>query len=161
MIRKALVSEVPEIKKVIEPFVNDGLMLPRSLHSIYTGIRDYWILSDDETQTSINGCCALQVCWVDIAEIRTLAVRKEHHRTGAGRALVDACIQEALLLGVKQLFTLTYVPEFFKKLGFHEVDKSTLPNKIWADCIHCPYFPDCRETALMFDIEKDYHEVGK
>jgi amino-acid N-acetyltransferase len=160
MIRKALVNEVPEIKKVIEPFVKDGLMLPRSLHSIYTSVRDYWILSDDEEHTSMHGCCALQVCWVDIAEIRTLAVRKEYQRTGAGRTLVKACIEEAEQLGLKQLFTLTYVPEFFTKLGFREVDKSTLHNKIWADCIHCQYFPDCRETALMFEIGKDYDEVG-
>ena len=155
MIRKALVNEVPEIKKLIEPFVKDGLMLPRSLHSIYTCVRDYWIFSDEKDQTLVNGCCALQVCWVDIAEIRTLAVKKECQGTGAGYALVKACISEATNLGLKKLFTLTYVPEFFKKLGFIEVDKATLPNKIWADCIHCPYFPDCRETALMYEIDRD------
>ena len=160
MIRKAFINEVPVIKQVIEPFVKDGLMLPRSLHSIYTCVRDYWILTDDD-QSAINGCCALQVCWADIAEIRTLAVKKEYQRAGAGRTLVEACIKEAVQLGLKQLFTLTYVPEFFKKLGFHEVDKSTLPNKIWADCIHCPYFPDCREVALIIEPGKDYHEVGR
>lgn len=152
MIRKALVNEVPDIKKLVDPFVKDGLMLPRSLHSIYTCVRDYWILSNETDQTSVNGCCALQVCWLDIAEIRTLAVKKEHQGTGAGHALVKACIAEAESLGLKKLFTLTYVPEFFKKLGFFEVDKSTLPNKIWADCIHCPYFPECRETALVYEI---------
>ena len=155
MIRKALVHEVPEIKNLIEPFVKDGLMLPRSLHSIYTSVRDYWILTDDENHSSILGCCALQVCWVDIAEIRTLAVRKKYQKTGAGMALVKACIEESIQLGLKQLFTLTYVPEFFMKAGFHEVDKATLPNKIWADCIHCQYFPDCRETALLYEIGKD------
>lgn len=152
MIRKALVNEVPDIKKLIDPFVKDGLMLPRSLHSIYTCIRDYWILPDDPDQASIKGCCALQVCWADIAEIRTLAVKKEFQGTGIGHALVKACIAEAETLGLKKLFTLTYVPEFFKKLGFSEVDKTVLPNKIWADCIHCQYFPDCRETALVYDM---------
>ena len=161
MIRKALVNEVPEIKKVIEPFVKDRLMLPRSLHSIYTSVRDYLVLTDDEDRTSINGCCALQVCWIDIAEIRTLAVRREYQGVGAGQTLVKACIEEAAHLGLKELFTLTYVPEFFKKLGFHEVNKSTLPNKIWADCIHCPYFPDCKEIALKYEIDKDCYETGR
>jgi amino-acid N-acetyltransferase len=53
---------------------------------------------------------------------------------------------------LKKVFTLTYVPDFFKKLGFIEIDKAKLPNKIWADCIHCQYFPDCREIALIYDL---------
>jgi amino-acid N-acetyltransferase len=77
-------------------------------------------------------------------------VRQEHQGKGYGSALVDACIREASELGLKTLFTLTYVPDFFKKKGFTPVDKSTLPNKIWGDCIHCQYFPDCRETALVY-----------
>lgn len=89
---------------------------------------------------------------MDLAEIRTLAVKKEHQSGGIGRELVEACISEAADLHLKTLFTLTYVPDFFKKMGFHEIDKTTLPNKIWADCIHCQYFPDCRETALIYQI---------
>ncbi|MDT8273460.1 MAG: GNAT family N-acetyltransferase, partial [Desulfomonilia bacterium] len=92
------------------------------------------------------------VSWSDLAEIRTLAVKKEHHGEGIGESLVRACIDEARHLGLKQVFTLTYVPDYFSKMGFHEVDKSTLPNKIWADCIHCQYFPDCREDALMIEL---------
>ncbi|HOE71710.1 MAG TPA: N-acetyltransferase [Deltaproteobacteria bacterium] len=152
MIRKLLVSEVSEIKKLIDPFVKQGLMLPKSLHALYTGVRDFWIATDDRDQREIIGCCALQVSWMDLAEIRTLAVKKEHQSGGIGRELVEACISEAADLHLKTLFTLTYVPDFFKKMGFHEIDKTTLPNKIWADCIHCQYFPDCRETALIYQI---------
>jgi amino-acid N-acetyltransferase len=152
MIRKALVSEVSEIKNLIEPFVNEGLILPRSLHALYTCVRDFWVFCDDHDQSRIKGCCSLHVCWSDLAEIRTLAVVRDYQGNGEGRCLVDACIEEASQLGLKKLFTLTYVPEFFKGMGFYEVDKSTLPNKIWADCIHCQYFPDCRETALVYTI---------
>ena len=152
MIRKPLVKDVPEIKKLVDPFAKEGYILPKSLHALYTSIRDFWIMVDDEQISSIKGCCALQVSWVDLAEIRTLVVRKEYQKNGIGRALVDACIEEAGNMGLKKLFTLTYVPEFFKKLGFVEVDKATLPNKIWADCIHCQYFPDCREIALVYTL---------
>ncbi|HDP25418.1 MAG TPA: N-acetyltransferase [Deltaproteobacteria bacterium] len=152
MIRKPSIEEVLEIRKIIDPFVREGLMLPRSLHSLYTTIRDFWISVDDGTVRSIKGCCALHVSWSDLAEIRTLAVKKEHHGAGVGESLVRACIDEARNLGLKQVFTLTYVPDYFSKIGFHEVDKSTLPNKIWADCIHCQYFPDCREDALMIEL---------
>ena len=52
------------------------------------------------------------------------------------------------------VFALTYVPDFFEKLGFSRVDKATLPHKIWAECINCPKFPDCDETALLKTIAK-------
>jgi len=90
---------------------------------------------------------------LDLAEIRTLAVRRDRQGMDVGRDLVRACLDEARSLGVKRVFTLTYVPEFFVKMGFSEVDKGSLPHKIWADCIHCQYFPECKEVALVIDIE--------
>jgi len=154
MIRKPLVNEVPEIKNLIEPFVRQGIILPRSLHSIYTSIRDYWIVTEkDGTSDHLMGCCALQVSWNDLGEIRTLAVQKETQGTGLGVKLVETCLKEARTIGLKKIFVLTFVPQFFKKLCFYEVEKTSLPSKIWADCIHCPYFPDCQEVAMMFDLE--------
>ena len=65
---------------------------------------------------------------------------------------MDACLEEASVLGIEKVFTLTYVPNFFIKRGFYEVDKSQLPHKIWADCLKCPKFPNCDETALMLEL---------
>mgnify|MGYP001766316022 CR=1 FL=1 len=149
MIRKALVCDVPEIKRLIDPFVKQELMLPKSLHDLYTSIRDFWIWCEEET---VLGCCALTISWEDTAEIRTLAVKEPQQRRGQGLALVKTCLQEALDLKLRNVFTLTYSPAFFQKAGFSIVDKATLPNKIWADCIHCPHFPECDETALLYDI---------
>jgi amino-acid N-acetyltransferase len=153
MIRKLLVNEVAEVKNLIDPFVKEGLMLPKSLHSLCLSVRDFWVMTAEEDHAEIIGCCALQVSWLDTAEIRTLAVKKDHQGKGIGRILVNACIQEAAVLGIRSLFTLTYVPGFFQGMGFCEVEKSSLPSKIWSDCIHCQYFPDCREVALTYMIE--------
>jgi amino-acid N-acetyltransferase len=153
MIRKPSIAEATEIKSLIDPFVKDGSILPRSLHSVYTTIRDFWVDATVDEPSVIKGCSALHISWADLAEIRTLAVRKEFQGKGDGAALVDACLQEARNLGLKKVFTLTYVPDFFKKIGFVEIDKAKLPNKIWADCIHCQYFPDCREIAMIYDLE--------
>lgn len=150
MIRKALVCDVPEIKRLIEPFVKQGLMLPKSLHALYTSVRDFWVWCEADT---ILGCCALSISWEDMAEIRTLAVTEPRQGGGHGLALVRTCLQEASDLGLRNVFTLTYSPAFFQKAGFAIVDKATLPNKIWADCIHCPHFPECGETALLYRIE--------
>jgi len=154
MIRKALVTDVPGIKRLIEPFVKEGLMLPRSLHALYTSIRDFWVWQEDGV---ILGCCALQISWEDMAEIRTLAIERDRQGRGHGLELLNTCKQEALDLGLGNLFTLTYAPGFFKRAGFTVVDKATLPNKIWADCIHCPHFPECDETALIFKLKDDDH----
>jgi amino-acid N-acetyltransferase len=69
-----------------------------------------------------------------------------------GTRLVEACISEAIVLGITRVFALTYRPGFFEKLGFVQVDKSELPQKIWTDCLKCSKFPDCDEVALVSDL---------
>ena len=96
--------------------------------------------------------CAAAVIWEDLAEIRSLFVREELRGKGYGRVLVEGCLEDARALGIRRLFTLTYKTEFFSKMGFVEVGKDVLPQKIWADCIHCPKFPDCDEIAMQRDI---------
>lgn len=88
-----------------------------------------------------------------IAEIRSLAVKKESQKKGIGSLLVKKCLNEAKKLGVNKVFVLTYIPEFFKKTGFMELDKSKLPQKIWGDCIRCPKFPECDEVALIYEFK--------
>ncbi len=152
MIVKPNVNDAPLIRDLIDPFVKKELMLPKSLYSVYSSIRDFWVIRDEEDVKRINGCCALQVSWENLAEIRTLAVRDELQGNGMGRLLVEKCIAEAPDLGIKKIFTLTYVPDFFKAIGFSLIDKNELPSKIWADCIKCQYFPNCRETALIYEL---------
>ena len=102
-----------------------------------------------ERRHSIQGVCGLGICWEDLAEIKSLAVSKDLRRKGYGKELVETCLNEARVLGLRKVFTLTYIPEFFVKLGFQEVEKQTLPHKIWADCLKCPKFPNCDEVALV------------
>jgi len=68
------------------------------------------------------------------------------------RDLVDACLSEAVTLGIYKLFVLTYEPKFFEKFGFSQIDKAMLPHKIWADCLKCVKFPDCDETAMIITL---------
>jgi amino-acid N-acetyltransferase len=126
-------------------------MLPRPLGEIYEFLRDF-VIALDEQSGDVVGCCALHVVWEDLAEVRSLAVDDAHRGTGLGRRLVEACIAEACRLGIKRLFALTYVPGFFKKLGFHDLPKETLPHKVWSDCIKCHKFPDCDEQAVALDL---------
>lgn len=151
-IRKAVAADVEAAHKILNFFAEQGLLLPRSLSELYEHLRDYFVLDVD--QGHIQGICGLGICWSDLAEIESLAVSDGQQGKGFGRKLVDACLEEARLLGINRVFTLTYVPDFFLKLGFREVDKAVLPQKIWADCLKCPKFPNCDETALMLDLKE-------
>jgi amino-acid N-acetyltransferase len=151
-IRKPTTRDVKAIKDLLDYYARKGLLLPRPLSELYDHLRDYVVLEEDPPGKTIGGVCALGICWEDLAEIRSLAVEERLQGRGFGRRLVNACLDEARSLGLKQIFTLTYVPAFFAKIGFREVEKSALPHKIWSDCLKCPKFPNCDETALMTEL---------
>jgi amino-acid N-acetyltransferase len=90
--------------------------------------------------------------WEDIAEIRSLAILPEYQSNKLGSKLVEACLSEAVMLGIYKIFVLTYKPKFFEKFGFKQVDKSVLPHKIWADCLKCVKFPDCNDIAMVLTL---------
>ena len=150
MIRKAVVKEATEIQRILNYYGNRGLLLPRSLSEVYEHLRDFYVAAENDG--GIIAVCALGLCWEDLAEIRSLAVVEKYHGRKYGVRLVEKCIEEAKDLGLKQIFTLTYVPEYFQKLGFRLVDKSELPHKVWSDCLKCTKFPDCDETALIKEV---------
>lgn len=124
-------------------------MIPRSINELCENIRDF-IVSEDNGK--VHGLCALHVLWEDLAEIRSLAVKKEYQWKGIGRKLVKRCLIEAKALGIQRIFVLTYHPDFFKKLDFVDIYKSSLPQKIWGDCVRCPKFPECDEHALILNL---------
>ncbi|MCJ7493562.1 MAG: N-acetyltransferase [Deltaproteobacteria bacterium] len=150
-IRKAKISDVRQIQKLIELSAKKGEMLSRSLSELYDNLRDYYIYQE-EGQGQILGTCAMHICWEDLAEIRSLVVREEYNRRGIGTKLIEACLSEAISLGLYRIFALTYKPDFFRKFGFKVVDKSALPHKIWADCIKCVKFPECDEMAVLLEV---------
>jgi amino-acid N-acetyltransferase len=151
MIRKARIIDVIEIQKMLRDYAQSGKLLARSLSELYTNIRDTMIFLDQESG-QVVGCCSLHIVWENLAEIRSLAVAGSHQGNGIGRKLVESCISEATELGIGRIFTLTYEVAFFEHLGFHPVDKNLFPQKVWADCLHCPKFPNCDETALVLDL---------
>jgi amino-acid N-acetyltransferase len=151
MIRKAKITDVKEIQKLIEQSAKKGEMLSRSLSELYDNLRDFYVfLNDGESQ--IQGTCAMHICWEDLAEVRSLVVREQYQRRGIGTKLIESCLSEAISLGIYRIFALTYKPNFFLKFGFRMVDKGALPHKIWADCIHCVKFPECDEIAVLLEV---------
>ncbi|MBW1979749.1 MAG: N-acetyltransferase [Deltaproteobacteria bacterium] len=150
IIRKARIGDVREIQKMLTGPAESGELLPRSLSELFDNLRDIFVYVEDGEH--LVGTCSMHICWEDLAEIRSLVVRQSHRGRGIGRKLVEACISEAVTLGLFRIFVLTYQVEFFRKQGFQVVDKSTLPHKIWVDCLKCVKFPECDETAMLLEL---------
>lgn len=148
-IRKIKIEDALQVLELINYFANKGKMLGRSRNYIYENIRDFWVV---EIDGKIVGCCALHICWEDLAEVKSLAVHDDYQHRGIGHLLIQKCLQEAREIGVKKVFALTYQKEFFAKEGFKIISKDNLPHKIWTDCINCPKFPNCDEIAMLYEL---------
>lgn len=147
--RKARFSDVEQIHKLVNDYAAEGLMLARARNVLYETLREFILAEDDG---KIVGVGALHLIWDSLAEVRTMAVAPTYKGQGVGRQIVEQLLEEGRELGVTQIFALTYQPGFFAKLGFHEVPKEELPHKVWKECINCPKFPNCDETAVTINI---------
>ncbi len=139
-------GDVRLIHMLLQTFADQGLLLPRSISSLYDQLRDFIVYDQD----GVRGVCSLHISWDNLAEIRSLAVAADMQGQGIGALLVRSCLDEADSLEITRVFVLTYQADFFRKLGFVDKDKRELPHKIWSDCLHCPKFPDCDEESLIW-----------
>ena len=80
-------------------------------------------------------------------------------RAGAGRRLVEALVREASDYSLDAVFAFTYVVDFFRKVGFREVERGELPLKAWKDCLRCAKFHCCDEIAVLRVLRPDHYQV--
>jgi amino-acid N-acetyltransferase len=149
-VRSANVSDVKAIHGLINAYAERDQMLFRSMADIYKNLQTFFVV---ELDGQVVGCCALEVIWSDLAEIKSLAVDEHHKSRGVGSMLVTAAVEQAKRLGLSKVFGLTLKPQFFEKLGFKVIDKSLLPMKVWSDCARCAKQQNCDETAVVKQIE--------
>ncbi|WP_374711390.1 N-acetyltransferase [Symbiobacterium terraclitae] len=161
--RKAVMADIPAVHEIINGYAAQGLMLRRPLMMLYESVRDFTVAVDDGGQ--VVGVGGLHIMWQDLAEIRSLAVKPGLTQRGVGRGLVEFLLDEARSLGLKRIFALTYQPGFFAKCGFHVVQKETLPQKVWKECVYCDKFHNCDEIAMIRwlvppeELGEEAHEI--
>ena len=146
LVRKARMGDVPELLRIINSFAARGAMLPRTEFEMAENLRDFTVAS---AGGRLAGCGALHFYTPQTAEIRSLAVAPEFQGLGAGRMIVQTLEMEAREFGLASVFAFTYIPHFFEKLGFHEIDRGELPLKASKDCLRCPKFQCCDEIAVI------------
>ncbi|HEX3682826.1 MAG TPA: N-acetyltransferase [Bryobacteraceae bacterium] len=145
-VRKASMRDVPNMLSLINSYAANGTMLPRTEFEMSENIRDFSVAYD---AGRLVGCGALHFYTPTSAEVRSLAVLPAVKQHGIGRALVQALEEEAQENDLHAIFAFTYVPQFFTKLGFAEVERGELPLKAWKDCLRCPKFQNCDEIAVL------------
>ena len=150
-VRSAKVSDAKAINALINSYAERDRMLFRSLADIYENMQTFIVA---ELESTIVGCCALEVIWADLAEIKSLAIDEAYKGKGIGRELVAAAVEQAAKLGVPKVFALTLEPAFFEKSGFSIVEKETLPMKVWSDCARCPKQQNCDEIAVLKAVSR-------
>lgn len=146
IIRNAKLSDAQEISNLINYYAKENLMLPKNTESIIERIRDFIVA---EKEGKIIGSCAVTFFTEKLAEIRSLAVKKEYQGKGIGRNLVMNAEKILKEEGIEIVFALTLVPNFFLSMGYTIVDKEHFPQKIWRDCLGCPKIMKCDEVAVQ------------
>jgi len=151
-IRQAKISDAEAIYALINFYAERDRMLFRPLADIYENLQAFTVA---ELDGNVVGCCALQIIWSDLAEIKSLAVDEANKDKGVGKMLVAVATEQARQLDLPRVFALTLNPAFFEKLGFGVVEKDTLPMKVWSDCAKCPKQQNCDEIAVIKTVLQD------
>jgi len=158
-VRNAKISDAKVICSLINYYAEHDKMLFRSLAEIYENLQTFLVAEAEDGKTI--GCCALEVIWSDLAEIKSLAVESEHRGQGIGTALVTAALEQAKYLGVPRVFALTLEPIFFERVGFTVTRKEDLPMKVWSDCAKCPKQSECDEIAMIRTLGEPGAQIGE
>lgn len=151
-IRKASLTDISALLELINAYAAKGIMLPRTEFEMAENIRDFLVALEDGR---LVGCGALHFYTASSGEVRSLAVDPRVKSKGIGRAIVEALEREAREQDLQSIFAFTYVPGFFAKLGFEEVERGELPLKAWKDCLRCPKFQACDEIAVLKRLKPD------
>jgi amino-acid N-acetyltransferase len=151
-IEPAKLSDAEAIHGLVTYWADKGDMLHRPISEIYEAIRDFKVARLDG---AVVGTGSLHIMGSDLAEVRSLAVAEDVQAKGIGAGIVAACLDDARAFGLDRVFALTYKPGFFEKQGFRLANVMEFPQKVWNECVRCPFFTNCKEVAVVLDLGTD------
>ncbi|HTK61380.1 MAG TPA: amino-acid N-acetyltransferase [Pseudonocardia sp.] len=125
--RRARTDDVTAIKALVDSYAG-RVLLAKELITLYETVQEFWVV---EVEGRIVGCGALHVLWVDLAEVRTVAVDPAMAGQGIGGVLVEALLRTAREIGVRRVFVLTFEREFFSRFGFVEIDGTPVSHDVY------------------------------
>jgi amino-acid N-acetyltransferase len=150
-VEPARLHDVEAIHRLITFWADRGDMLHRPVAEVYEAIRDFKVV---RAGGEVVACGSLHIMGADLAEIRSLAVKEDAQLRGVGAAIVHSCVEEAKHFELERVFALTYKPGFFEKQGFRLANVMEFPQKVWNECVRCPFFANCKEVAVVLDLRE-------
>jgi amino-acid N-acetyltransferase len=154
-VEPARLTDAAAIEAIVASWADRGEMLHRPVAEIYEAIRDFKVARIGD---EIVGTGSLHILGADLAEVRSLAVKADAQAKGIGAAIVEACVADARTFGIDRVFALTYKPGFFEKQGFRLAKVMDFPQKVWNECVRCPFFTNCKEVAVVRDLREEHPE---
>ena len=148
-LRPATLADISGIQQLLKHYAQIGDLLPRSKQELVENIDHFRVIGK---HSEIIACGSLEHFSSELAEIRSLVVSDTHKGQNLGRLIVEDIINQAKSRQVERLMALTYVPQFFQKLGFRIVSKEIFPEKIWGICVNCYKFHNCDEIAVLLEL---------
>lgn len=151
-VRPATPEDVVGIKSLLDHYAAMGDLLPRPSAEIETNIAHFRVIESQVEPRQIVACGSLEHFTEELAEVRSLMVSENIQGGGLGKKIVEELIEIAQSRNVRRVMALTYVPEFFRKLGFKTVNKNIFPEKVWGICVNCYKFHNCDEIAVLLEL---------
>jgi N-acetylglutamate synthase-like GNAT family acetyltransferase len=152
-VRRARNADATAISRLNNTFATEGQMLMRSPEMIALAIDDYVVVQN--TAGVLLACGALKEYSPSVAEVAAIAVSRDAHGKGLGRAVVGAVEDLARKRGIHDVFALTLQPEFFAAIGYERVDRARYPEKIRRDCLRCARRFACTEICFARNLRAD------
>src|SRR5690606_36031956 len=132
-VHPAEVSDIPEILRIMQPYVDGGVLVQRTAEDIGRDLEHYTVYKIDDV---LHGCGALKPIGDKSAELLALVVDPAYANRGTGGKIVDYLVQKSRKAGIKRVFLLTtQTSDFFLRKGFREAAPTTLPaerRKTWS-----------------------------
>ncbi len=144
-IRSAWPTDIPEILRIMQPYVDDSILVQRNAEDIGEHLEDFVVFKIDDT---MHGCAGLHIYPEKSAELYAVVVDANHGGQGTGRKMISFMLDKARKAGLKTVFLLTtQTSDFFMRNGFRDSPISILPPEKLAS-----YNLDRNSRVLSIDL---------
>lgn len=150
-VRRAKMSDVDSIFTLTNYWADKGEILSRSRDNVIHDIQNFVVA---EMEGKVVGSASLYIYQTGLAEIRSVVIEDSAQKQGQGEALVQYLLEFAHQMELQQIIVLTYIPQYFEKLGFNLIDKSSLAENIIEDSEPSPHKDPADEVAMEYIVDR-------
>jgi amino-acid N-acetyltransferase len=144
-------SHARRLHALISASTGEGHLLPRTLADL-TAHAERFVVAVRGRQ--IVGCAELAPLSAHVAEIRSLVVCADVRGEGVGVRLVEELRRRARRAANEKLCAFTHRPGYFARMGFSSVSHASVAEKIVTDCVNCPLFQKCGQSAMLVALDQ-------